>query len=63
MAMSSFLLVVDITVILMLCISHCHGAVEDDRKVYIAYLGAAPEREDIASSQHSAMLQSLSTLR
>ncbi|TYI12650.1 hypothetical protein ES332_A08G002600v1 [Gossypium tomentosum] len=32
MAMSSFLLVVDITVILMLCISHCHGAVEDDRK-------------------------------
>ncbi|PPR97570.1 hypothetical protein GOBAR_AA23073 [Gossypium barbadense] len=55
MAMSSFLLVVDITVILMLCISHCHGAVEDDRKVYIAYLGAAPEREDIASSQHSAI--------
>ncbi|KAG4185748.1 hypothetical protein ERO13_A08G000113v2 [Gossypium hirsutum] len=33
MAMSSFLLVVDITVILMLCISHCHGAVEDDRKM------------------------------
>ncbi|XP_012472763.1 subtilisin-like protease SBT4.4 [Gossypium raimondii] len=62
MAMSSFLLFVDITVILMLCISLCHGAVEDDRKVYIAYLGAAPDREDIATSQHSAMLQSLSTL-
>ncbi|TYH56228.1 hypothetical protein ES332_D08G002700v1 [Gossypium tomentosum] len=62
MAMSNFLLFVDITVILMLSISHCHGAVEDDRKVYIAYLGAAPDREDIASSQHSAMLQSLSAL-
>ncbi|MFQ6658332.1 hypothetical protein Gotur_027646 [Gossypium turneri] len=31
-------------------------------QVYIAYLGAAPDREDIATSQHSAMLQSLSTL-
>nr|KJB21574.1 hypothetical protein B456_004G001900 [Gossypium raimondii] len=61
MAKSSFLLLVDIFVILMLCISLCHGAVDDDRKVYIAYLGSAPDRDYIATSQHSTMLQALST--
>ncbi|KAG8484769.1 hypothetical protein CXB51_021286 [Gossypium anomalum] len=61
MAKSSFLLLVDIFVILMLCISLCHGAVDDDRKVYIAYMGSAPDRDYIATSQHSTMLQALST--
>ncbi|KAK5810334.1 hypothetical protein PVK06_025646 [Gossypium arboreum] len=61
MSKSSFLLLVDIFVILMLCISLCHGAVDDDRKVYIAYLGSAPDRDYIATSQHSTMLQALST--
>ncbi|XP_016727050.1 subtilisin-like protease SBT4.5 [Gossypium hirsutum] len=61
MSKSSFLLLLDIFVILMLCISLCHGAVDDDRKVYIAYLGSAPDRDYIATSQHSTMLQALST--
>ncbi|GMJ07541.1 hypothetical protein like AT3G46850 [Hibiscus trionum] len=59
MRKSSFLLILHISVILMLCISLPSGAVEEDRKVYIAYLGSLPEGDYIPSSHHFSMLQSL----
>ncbi|XVF68657.1 hypothetical protein PTKIN_Ptkin11bG0019000 [Pterospermum kingtungense] len=59
MAKSGFLLF--LAVILMLSMNLSSGSVEDDRKVYIAYLGSLPEGEYFTSSHHSSMLQAIST--
>ncbi|GMI78097.1 hypothetical protein like AT3G46850 [Hibiscus trionum] len=59
MRKSSFLLFLHISVILMLGISLSSGAVEEDRKVYIAYLGSLPDGDYSPSSHHSSMLQAL----
>ncbi|XP_039042753.1 subtilisin-like protease SBT4.6 [Hibiscus syriacus] len=59
MRKSSFLLSLHISVILMLCMSLSSGAVEQDRKVYIAYMGSLPEGDYSPSSHHFNMLQSL----
>ncbi|TYI12649.1 hypothetical protein ES332_A08G002500v1 [Gossypium tomentosum] len=60
MTKSSFLAFLDIFVNLIVCISLCSGAVQEDRKVYIAYLGSLPDGDYIASSHHCNMLQALS---
>ncbi|TYH56225.1 hypothetical protein ES332_D08G002600v1 [Gossypium tomentosum] len=60
MTKSSFLVFLDIFVNLMVCISLCSGAVQEDRKVYIAYLGSLPDGDYIASSHHCNMLSALS---
>ncbi|KAE8697436.1 putative Subtilisin serine endopeptidase family protein [Hibiscus syriacus] len=59
MRKSSFLLFLHISVILMLCMSLSSGAVEEDRKVYIAYLGSLPDGDYSPSSHHFSILQSL----
>ncbi|XP_022753600.1 subtilisin-like protease SBT4.3 [Durio zibethinus] len=59
MEKSGFLLLVGIYVIFMLSLSLSSGAVEEDRKVYIAYLGSLPGGEYFPSSHHSSMLQAV----
>ncbi|XVF20153.1 hypothetical protein REPUB_Repub11eG0173700 [Reevesia pubescens] len=48
-----------ISMILMLSMRLSSCAEEEDRKVYIAYLGSLPEGEYFPSSHHSSMLQAI----
>ncbi|XVE79675.1 hypothetical protein DITRI_Ditri14bG0077200 [Diplodiscus trichospermus] len=59
MAESGFLLFLGISVILMLSMSLPSRAVDEDRKVYIAYMGSLPQGEYFPSSHHSNMLQGI----
>ncbi|KAK8544380.1 hypothetical protein V6N13_056162 [Hibiscus sabdariffa] len=59
MTNSSFLLFLHISAILMLCISISSTSVEEDRKIYIAYLGSLPDGDYIPTSHHFTLLQAL----
>ncbi|KAL4383559.1 hypothetical protein GQ457_15G028850 [Hibiscus cannabinus] len=43
----------------MICISFSSAAVEEDRKIYIAYLGSLPDGDYIPTSHHFSLLQAL----
>ncbi|KAK6271906.1 hypothetical protein POUND7_008989 [Theobroma cacao] len=59
MAKPGFLSFLAISLILMLSMILSSGAAEEDRKVYIVYLGSLPEGEYFPSSHHSSMLQAV----
>ncbi|GMJ00870.1 hypothetical protein like AT5G59100 [Hibiscus trionum] len=59
MTNSSFLLFLHISANLMLCISFSSAAFEEDRKIYIAYLGSLPDGDYTPTSHHFSLLQAL----
>ncbi|GMJ00874.1 hypothetical protein like AT5G59100 [Hibiscus trionum] len=59
MTNSGFLLFLHISVIFMLCISFSSAAVEEHRKIYIAYLGSLPDGDYVPTSHHFSLLQAL----
>ncbi|KAK8544363.1 hypothetical protein V6N13_056145 [Hibiscus sabdariffa] len=59
MTNSSYLLFLHISVILMICISFSSASVEEDRKIYIAYLGSLPDGDYFPTSHHFSLLQAL----
>ncbi|EOY34210.1 Subtilase family protein, putative isoform 1 [Theobroma cacao] len=59
MAKSVFEMFLGLSFVLMLSMSLSPGATDEDRKVYIAYLGSLPERDYSPSSHHFSMLQAV----
>ncbi|GMJ00871.1 hypothetical protein like AT3G46840 [Hibiscus trionum] len=59
MTNSSFLLFLHISAFLIFCISFSSAAFEEDRKIYIAYLGSLPDGDYTPTSHHFSLLQAL----